>query len=343
MAKEDYKNILKTMYGLRRFGIKLGLSTISSILKNLGDPQDNFACIHVAGTNGKGSIASALSTILHASGYKTGLYTSPHLVHFNERICVNNRPVPDKNVVASYKAVTAAHHGEQKPTFFECTTAMALYEFNKQKVDWAVIETGMGGRLDATNIIEPSISIISNISIEHQKYLGNTLVKIAREKGGVIKNQTPVVAGVKQRNVISALKEIAASKSAPFYRLGDEFRVRRYKNGEFTYFGLDHIWRNMRTGLLGHYQIDNAAIVLAVCEILNKGKANLPLKTIKESLKINKWPGRLEIISTSPFILLDGAHNLTATKNLAKFLSDQLSDRKIILVEGILEDKPRSY
>ena len=179
MAKEDYKNILKTMYGLRRFGIKLGLSTISSILKNLGDPQDNFACIHVAGTNGKGSIASALSTILHASGYKTGLYTSPHLVHFNERICVNNRPVPDKNVVASYKAVTAAHHGEQKPTFFECTTAMALYEFNKQKVDWAVIETGMGGRLDATNIIEPSISIISNISIEHQKYLGNTLVKIA--------------------------------------------------------------------------------------------------------------------------------------------------------------------
>ena len=194
-----YNSCLKEMYGLRRFGIKLGLDTIANILDVLGNPQKNFPCIHIAGTNGKGSIASSLSTILNLSGYKVGMYTSPHLVKFNERICINNIPVLDEEVVESFAAVKNLHSEDREPTFFEYTTAMALYVFAKHKVDWAIIETGMGGRLDATNIIEPEVCVISNISKEHQAYLGNTIHEIAGEKGGIIKENIPIVTGVKQK------------------------------------------------------------------------------------------------------------------------------------------------
>lgn len=330
------------MYGLKRFGIKPGLSTIKSMMKYLGNPQDNFACIHVAGTNGKGSIASALASILNISGYKVGLYTSPHLIRFNERIRINNHCISNKNVVASYEAIKNVDCGIRKATFFEYATAMAFYEFHRQKVDWAVIETGMGGRFDATNIIKPALSIISNISVEHKTYLGNTIAKITREKGGIIKKCSPVVTGVKQKSAILPLKDIAAAKSAPLYRLGDEFKVRRNKLGAFTYFGIKNIWRNLHTGLPGDYQIDNAALAIAACEILNKNKADISLQNIKDGLAQNYWPGRLEIVSTAPFILLDGAHNLIAAQNLAKFLSKNLTDRKITLVIGILSDKPYS-
>ncbi len=341
MAQRDsYNKCIKAMYSLRRFGIKLGLSTIKSILHHLDNPQDTYKCIHVAGTNGKGSIASALSSILRTSGYKVGLYTSPHLVKFNERICINNKPVSDKNIVESYKAVNKVIQSNLEATFFELTTAMALYEFNRQKVDWAVIETGMGGRLDATNIIKPVISIISNISVEHQRYLGSAIEQIASEKGGIIKKAVPVITGVKQKKTTSVLKKIAAEQSAPFYRLGNEFRIRRNKNRTFSYFGINTVWKNMRTGLLGAHQIVNAAIVLAACEILSHNKTNLSFQSIKQGLAQNKWPGRLEIVSSSPLIILDGAHNLIATRCLAKFLSENLTKRKITLVTGILDDKP---
>lgn len=327
------------MFGLRRFGIKLGLSTIRNILEGLENPQDRFSCIHVAGTNGKGSIASALSTILHLSGYTVGLYTSPHLVRFNERICINNTPVSDEDVVSSYKAVKRVHSGKREPTFFEFSTAMALLEFGEKNVDWAVIETGMGGRLDATNIIKPALSIISNISLEHQMYLGNSIAQIAGEKGGIIKKNAPIVTGVQQKNAISVLKEIADSQSAPLYRYKDSFRVRRKKNSNFTYFGIDNLWRDMHTPLLGSHQIDNAALVLAACEVLNRDKVDLPIKRIRDGLAQNRWPGRLDIVSTSPLIILDGAHNLIAVRKLARFLSEKLSDRNITLVAGVMEDK----
>lgn len=327
------------MFGLRRFGIKLGLSTIRNILAGLENPQDRFSCIHVAGTNGKGSIASALSTILHLAGYTVGLYTSPHLVRFNERICVNNTPVSDEDVVSSYNAVKRVHSGKREPTFFEFSTAMALFEFGRKNVDWAVIETGMGGRLDATNIIKPALSIISNISLEHQMYLGNSIAQIAGEKGGIIKKNAPVVTGVQQKNAISVLKEIADAQSAPFYRYKDAFRVRRKKDNAFTYIGIANRWENMQTRLLGNYQVDNAALVLAACEVLSKNTVDLPLKNIRDGLAQNRWPGRLDIVSTSPLIILDGAHNLMAVRNLARFLSEKLSDRKITLVAGVMDDK----
>ena len=243
-------------------------------------------------------------------------------------------------MVESYKAVHGVHHGDREPTFFEFTTAMAFYEFGRQKVDWAVIETGMGGRLDATNIIKPALSIITNLSIEHREYLGNTIAQIAGEKGGIIKRHTPVVTGIKQKRAVSVIKEIAQKKSAPFFRHGDDFKVRRNKSGSFTYFGMDNTWRNLQTGLLGNYQVDNAALVVAACEVLNRKKANISIQNIKHGLTNNSWPGRLEVVSQNPFILLDGAHNLIAARNLAKYLSDNLSNRNITLVIGILDDKP---
>ncbi len=336
----SYNDCMQAMFGLQRFGIKMGLSTTRNILEGLNNPQNNFFCIHVAGTNGKGSIASALSTILHRNGYKVGLYTSPHLIRFNERIRINGRAVSDKNVVRSYFAVKNIHSGERELTFFEYATSMALYEFGREQVDWAVIETGMGGRLDATNVIEPVLSIISNVSLEHQMYLGDTISKIAEEKGGIIKKQTPVVTGVRQPEVSAVIQKIALEKKAPLYRFGREFRVKRHDQGRFSYYGLDNVWRNLQTGLLGRHQVDNAALVLAACEILNRNKTGISLENISNGLLQNKWPGRLEIVSKSPFIVLDGAHNLAAARNLAGFLSETLADRNITLVIGILNDKP---
>lgn len=340
--KNPYKSCLKEMYAFRRFGIKLGLSTIKTILTGLQNPQNSFRSIHVAGTNGKGSIASLLAAILKEAGYTVGLYTSPHLVRFNERICINGTPISDAEVVACYEAVKRVHPGDRDPTFFEYTTAMALYEFGRQKVDWAVIETGMGGRLDATNIISPAITIISNISLEHQSYLGRTIALIAREKGGIIKRNTPVITGATQKNAIAVLKEIAKTRSAPFYRRGDAFRVRKSRPGTFTYWGLKKTWRNLRVNLPGEHQLINAALALAACEILGNGTADIPDEAIRTGLTTNSWPGRLEIVSASPLVILDGAHNRVAAQNLAKYLYANLKNRRITLVVGILDDKPYS-
>ena len=338
--KNTYASCLKAMYGLRRFGIILGLATIRSILNALGDPQNNFYSIHVAGTNGKGSVAAALSSILQQSGYRVGLYTSPHLVRFNERICINNRQISNDAVVKSYQAVQKAHLGNRTPTFFELTTAMAFYEFARRRVDWAVIETGMGGRLDATNVIDPVISIITNVSMEHRAYLGNTLARIAREKAGIIKQATPVVTAIKQRQAKSVIQRIAGKKSAPLYMLGKNFKVRRQPAGGFSYYGIENTWHDMHTALQGHYQVENAALAIAACELLNKNHTSISQQSIRDGLTKTSWPGRLEIVSEHPMIILDGAHNLMAARELAKFLGDNLAQRSITLVVGILDDKP---
>jgi dihydrofolate synthase/folylpolyglutamate synthase len=318
----------------------LGLSAIRNILKKLYNPHKKYAILHIAGTNGKGSVAAALSSILQTAGYKVGLYTSPHLVRFNERICINGRQISDADVVASYRAVKFVYAGKREPTFFEYTTAMAFYEFGKKNVDWAVIETGMGGRLDATNIVKPVVSVITNISMEHRAYLGNTISQISAEKGGIIKNKVPVVTAVSQKAAVSILKSISSDKSAPFYRRGESFRVKRNPDGTFNYYGIKTIWRNMQTGLPGSHQIDNAALALAVCELIKEKKANLPLSSIREGLLNTRWPGRLEIVRKSPLVILDGAHNFIAARTLKRYLSERLASRKITMVIGILDDKP---
>ena len=335
-----YQDCLKAMYGLRRFGIKLGLDIIENILTGLNNPQRQYACIHIAGTNGKGSVASYLGAILQQAGYQVGVYTSPHLIRFNERIAINQQPISDEAIVDAYLAVKNVHHGDREPTFFEYTTAMALHEFARQRVEWAVIETGMGGRLDATNVIQPIVSVITNISLEHRSYLGNTIDKIAIEKGGIIKPDTPVVTAVTQPSAITVLESLAAKQNAPLYRLKKDFRVRQNPDRSFTYTGLGHLWKNLRTSLPGAHQIKNAALAIATCEILNQNHTHLQENQIREGLEQTRWPGRLEVVSDTPVIILDGAHNLDASKQLAKYLTTDLKGRSITLVIGILDDKP---
>ncbi len=340
----EFDKCISEMYGLRRFGIILGLETTKIILEGLGNPQDQFASVHIAGTNGKGSIASFICTILRESGFKVGLYTSPHLVRFNERIKVNNQEISDQEVLEAYKAVKKAGCGDREPTFFEYTTAMAFYHFGQQDIDWAIIETGMGGRMDSTNVIHPAVSVISNISLEHQNYLGDTLEQIAGEKGGIIKKDTPVVTGATQENVLSVFQKLADERSAPLYSLGRDFRTEPGGQNRFTYIGLHETWHNLQTGLQGRHQVDNAAIALSACEILQTGYGKqpsiaIPINAIKDGLKKTKWPGRLEKIMDSPLVILDGAHNLDAVRILSEYLTEELFDRKITLVAGILDDK----
>ncbi len=340
MNSDTYRQCLEEMYGLRRFGIILGLDVISGMMSRLGRPHERFASIHVAGTNGKGSIASALANILFRAGYKAGLYTSPHLVRFNERIRINNREISNEEVVECYRAVKNANRSEREATFFEYSTAMAFYAFANAGVDYAVVETGMGGRLDATNILQPEITIISNISMEHSYYLGRTIREIAGEKAGIIKERTPVVTGARQKAAVDVIRKKAGEKHAPFYRFGEQFRVRRDKHSkEFNYYGINNRWPGMKARLAGSYQVDNAAVVLAASELLAmKGRVDFP--AVREGLDTHQWPGRLELLPTSPPILIDGAHNLMAARNLAEYLEQETGNRRITAVIGILDDKP---
>jgi dihydrofolate synthase/folylpolyglutamate synthase len=338
--RETHTKCLERMFALRRFGIKLGLATIRAMLAGLGNPHRRYPCIHVAGTNGKGSVAANLAAVLMTSGYRVGLYTSPHLVRFNERIRIDDREITDADIVRLYRRVRAALPGGREPTFFEFTTAMALDEFGRRKVDWAVIETGMGGRLDATNVLTPEVAIITNIALEHREYLGNTLAEIAFEKAGIIKRRRPVVTGAKQASALAVIAGKAQAQSAPLFRLGNAFRVRRTHGGRFTYYGIDHVWPDMATGLQGGYQVDNAALTLAACELLMKKAPRLTPARIREGLLTSRWPGRLERVCESPPVMFDGAHNLAAARQLARHLDAHFMNRSITMVIGILDDKP---
>lgn len=338
MSKTPYQECLDRIYKLGRFGIKLELSTIRNILKLLNDPQKNYRIVHVAGTNGKGSTATYIASILREAGFKTGIYTSPHLVRFNERIMVNGIQISDDQVVQAYNAVNRVDLGKRKATFFEITTAMGFYHFAQEKVDWAVIETGMGGRFDATNIVTPKVSVITNLSIEHTDYLGSTIKDLAKEKGGIIKPNTPVVTGVDQPSGLKVLQQLADEKKAALYRYKKDFSIRKDPGkNTYTYTGLTHKYRNLVKPLPGQHQKENLSLALAACELIFE---DLSIERVKNGLASARWPGRLEHVMQSPLVIVDGAHNLKAAKVLGAHLNRTLKNRKLTLVLGILDDKP---
>jgi dihydrofolate synthase/folylpolyglutamate synthase len=330
---------LSALYRLRRFGIKLGLATISRLMRGLGNPQDGYSCIHVAGTNGKGSVAALLSSVLARAGYRVGLYTSPHLVRFNERIQVNGHPVSDGDVAGAAEAVQRIYTQADPPTFFECATAMALYHFASKKVDWAVLETGMGGRYDATNVVHPEVCIITNISMEHTEYLGKTLARIASEKAGIIKAGAGVVTGARQNSALKVIEQRASEKGVPLLRLGKEIRVRKSQDGFFTYRSTKRVLKRVKVGLFGEHQILNGALVLGTLELLMEKGLKVPDDAIYTGLAEVCWPGRLEVVSDYPLVLLDGAHNPSAVRVLRRFLENGAGSRRLMLVVGILKDK----
>lgn len=338
----SYEATLKRLYGLQRFGIKLGLETVSALLSELGNPQRRFHALHVAGTNGKGSVAAMTASILHAAGVRVGLYTSPHVLDFCERIKIQGIDIPHDRVVDLFDRVQALPSFLVQPTFFEVATVMAFQYFAEEEVDIGVIEVGMGGRFDATNVCHPLGTIITNVSFDHERYLGSSLPDIAFEKAGIIKRRVPVVVGPVERDVFTVLQERAQHKNAPLIAFGKEFLCVSHDAGPFDVTGTRAEYLNLRCSLEGRHQAVNAA-----CSIVALESGVMPLLSISEriirrGLESVTWPGRLERLQRRPLIFCDGAHNPAAAECLTVHLQgllDERNGRRLIVVIGMMQDK----
>ena len=336
--KASYREAVRYLYSLQKYGIKFGLSKTSNLLKVFGNPHKGQKYVHFAGTNGKGSVAAFVASILKETGLKVGLYSSPHLVRFTERFRINNKEIAHEKAAALIEELRDAFVPKEPPTFFEATTAMALVYFARENTDIAIMEAGMGGRLDATNVITPLVSVITNISMEHQFFLGSRLLDIAGEKAGIIKKNIDVVTGATQPAVINLFKSIAKKKSAPLWRVGKEVRYRTLGD-RFHYYGLKHRFNNLHLGLRGKFQFRNAALALTVVELLEEKGFRISSEDMREGLSNTAWPGRMQIVTRNPTIMLDGAHNPAATRALAKSIKAGFKYKRLILVIGVMEDK----
>lgn len=341
-------NELSYLYSLQQFGIKLGLSNIKELCAILDNPQDKIKTIHIGGTNGKGSTAAIISTILQKAGYKTGLYTSPHLTDFTERIRINNIPISTERTSALISQIKESIRDKEiAPTFFEFTTALALQYFAGECVDIAIMEVGMGGRLDATNIIVPLISVITNIEYDHTEYLGKSLVEIAGEKCGIIKQGVPLVSSERRPGIFSVIEEIAKGAGSQSYLYGRDFvsepvEISR-NHSKFFYSGRIYKRLYLETALLGRHQMFNMGTALYAAELLTEMGFDLTEQDLRAGVRDVSWPGRLETWEGHPMFLLDGAHNHAASVVLREFIEDVVkSDRhinKIVLIFGALRDK----
>jgi dihydrofolate synthase / folylpolyglutamate synthase len=303
-----YEEALEYLQNTERFGMKLGLGRIEKLMVELGNPQLSYRSIHVTGTNGKGSVCAFLYSILRESGYKVGLYTSPHLVDFRERIVVNGRKIP-KDKVASI--LDRVKEFSDDATFFELTTAMALQHFREEKVDFAVIEVGMGGRLDATNILLPEVSVITKVALDHTMHLGKTIKSIALEKSGIIKDGVPVVTGAKGV-ALDTIRRMCSKRNAGLVLA---------KNA------------NMKVGLNGKYALENAGVALSVANILMKKGYSISMDNVLSGLQNAKWPGRMDYVKEK--MLFDCAHNPDGIRTLV----NEIFGTPCVLVLGIMKDK----
>lgn len=336
MSRRD--EILNRLYGLQRLGIRPGLKRMKRLLNALGDPQNSYRSIHIAGTNGKGSTSAILHSIL-SQKYRTGLYTSPHLERFNERIRVNGDLIKDSEIVSTAERVEAASRkaGITGLTFFEFTTAMAFLHFRDRSVEAAVLETGMGGRWDATNIVKPAVSVITSIGLDHTEFLGSNIEAIASEKAGIIKKGVPVVTAASGRKALKVLRDAASKKNAPLLRLGADFTVEPSRAGRFDYSGPHRVLKGLSVNLCGAHQYRNAGCALAALELLS-GRFDVTRPMIRRGLKEVFWPGRVEVLGKRPLVILDSAHNPEGALALKDALSGFRYGR-LILVLGVMADK----
>jgi dihydrofolate synthase / folylpolyglutamate synthase len=339
----SYPKAIEHLYGLQRHGIKLGLENSRGLMAALGDPHQTFRSVHIAGTNGKGSTAAILASILSAAGYRTGLYTSPHLVDFTERMRVNGVPIAPERVV-SLTEQTRAAAADIPVTFFEFTTAMAFLYFAESSVDFAVVEVGLGGRFDATNVLTPLVSVITRIDYDHQIYLGSSLEQIAREKAGIIKPGVPVVTSATSPDILRVIKTVSGKQGSPVYRVGAEVRVEGPSPQRFRYKGIRWDFSDLNCVLLGRHQLENACCALAALELVDAGQNRIGEASVRRGLSTVQWEGRLESMpraSSGAAVILDGAHNPGGARALRAYLDESVKPRKgrLILVIGILEDK----
>jgi dihydrofolate synthase/folylpolyglutamate synthase len=342
MGQDAYQKSLDYLYRLEKFGMIFGLTQVERILNTIGNPHKEIQAIHIGGTNGKGSTAAMMSSILEKEGYRVGLYTSPHLIRFTERIKVNGKEIDEEEVAAltawMRKEIEAA--GITAPfTFFDFTTAMALYYFKQKLVDLAILEVGLGGRLDSTNVVDPLISIITNIAKEHEEYLGKTILKIAREKSGIIKKGRPLITAATQLQVLRLFSKICQEKGSPYFRIGKEFRYVRADDGDFDYEGLNRKLWSIHLNLKGFHQVINATTALGAMEVLEDLGYRVSTDAMIDGLREVDWPGRLEMVSSSPRVVLDGAHNPAGAFALKESLEKEFQYQHLILLIGIMKDK----
>jgi len=332
-----YRETLAYLSGLNSLGIRFGLDPIRSLLGRLNDPQGSFPSVLIAGTNGKGSVAAMTAAILSTAGFRTGLYTSPDLIDVRERIRIDGRMISREETVSCVDEVQSRIREEV--SYFEFLTAMAFLHFQRRKADIAVLEVGMGGRLDATNVVIPLVSVITNISLEHREYLGNTLGKIAREKGGIIQEGGVCLTAARQKPVIGTLEAICRERRARLFRVGKEIRTTIHRDGTFSYQGVGRRHEGLLCPLAGKHQISNAALALGAVELIEDAGFRVEEAAVSEGLKQAHWEGRLEILQHSPMLLVDGAHNPAGVATLCRALQNDFPHRRLILLFGVLGDK----
>ncbi len=338
---------------------KFNLDRMREFMHHLGDPHKDYKIIHVAGTKGKGSVSSFCASVLSEHGYKVGLYTSPHMVEFTERIRINGNEISKDDLADLVEIIKPITQKVPEITTFELTTALAFLYFSQKKVDSAVFEVGLGGRLDATNIVKPIVSVITSISYDHVQILGNTLSEIAGEKGGIIKPGTPVVVAPQKEEARRKLEEIAKERNAPLIQVGRDYLFAADSHNldgqnflvwtpdeqpmvdEFIESGGRHIWSPLRLHipLLGFHQVENAATAYTALKTAEKFGITISQEAYRKGFASVDWPGRMEIIRRHPLVVVDSAHNRYSALRLRQAMDDYFPGSPILLVFGASEDK----
>lgn len=350
----NYKQAMDYIEDSAKFSMKLGLSRTEKILELLGNPHNKLKCIHIAGTNGKGSITAMISAILKEVGYKVGMYTSPYIEEFEERIQVNGTNIPKEDLARVVTKVSDAvdkviELGYDNPTQFEIITCAGLLYFYEQNVDFAVIEVGLGGRLDSTNLITPILSVITSISYDHVDILGDTLSKIAYEKAGIIKKGVPVVLYPQEKEAEEVIEKVCIKKEAKLIKarkestkfiVSDEIDTKENVNvTQNIVVNTEDNEYNVNLALLGKHQILNCATVLYVVEELIRIGVKIEKEVALKALSKVHWKGRFEILNKSPLVVIDGAHNIDGIRKLKESVEGYLKYKDLILILGILADK----
>jgi len=335
---EAYERTIDFLYSLERFGILLGLDNISRLLEQLGDPQKSFPSVHVSGSNGKGSTSAFVFGMLTAAGMKSALYTSPHLNDFRERVRLNDGLISKEALITGTEKVRKLYDPE-RTTFFEFTTAVAFDFIAQAKPDLAVIEVGLGGRLDATNTIAPAVTVITDISREHEDYLGVGIAAIAREKAGIIKAGVPLITGASRAAAREVILAAAAAASAPVWEFGRDFRGTKKAPGRFTYRSATLTLEDLTLSMPGSHQIKNASLAVAVVEHLRRQGFSIPEPAIREGLWRTRFPGRFEVVKRQPDVIIDGAHTPEGMRLLKSTFRQVYPGIKPLMLLGMLRDK----
>lgn len=336
----NYTEALDYIHSISWVFCKPGLERIGELCERLGNPQSSLKFIHVAGTNGKGSFCSMLNSVLLESGLRVGLYTSPYIRFFNERMCVNGEPISNDELAELTEYVKPiADSMTDKPTEFELITAIAFEFFKRHQCDVVILEAGMGGRLDSTNIIRnPYLSVITGIALDHTAFLGDTVEKIAAEKAGIIKDNAPVLYGGDDDNAAAVIERTACEKESKFYRV-DYSRLSNVSASlDGTTFDYGR-YEGLHIELLGVYQPRNASVVINAVEILREHGINISDNALKNGLEKARWQGRFEIISRAPLMIFDGAHNPQGIHSAVESIKTYFGDEKVYLLTGVLRDK----